>query len=414
MARYDLSGNLIPEPEDTGAPAYRAPGPPPDLASGPSVDPPPYGQPPPAKEPAPWAGHPTPGLNAPLPNPNRAPVDTAPPQAPRPTPGGGWQAAPYDNLYQGNDSGRNAGVPQEVAALRWNWGAFFLPPMWCAAHGAPAIGYFYDLVGIFFLLSPFLFGPTWGILIFFTTAFLLFGTGVYLGACGNEIAWKNRIFDNGVDGFFQVQRSWTISSFAIALPLYAILFSAFSYQVVRASHRQQALIDRALAARAASETAPPPAAMPPRQVFQQNPQQPTRTIIYGTPPSMYGRSPGMYGRPNYADPQSQLPPSPYDRSRFPGGMVGRAPVTIVVTPRAPGAGEPQGAPGFQGAPNAQGAPSSEQPVSPPAGQYEQPAPSPEQNPAPQPAPYQNAPEQNAAPPQEPAQGAYPGLPPGQQ
>ncbi|BDI33567.1 hypothetical protein CCAX7_56180 [Capsulimonas corticalis] len=418
MARFDLSGSPIFDPDDNDASAPAPQTPPPYTPPGRAAGTPPQAPPPGfANDQAPpWAGQSTsgarppaagapasPGTNAGPRAPRAYPID--PPRSPLPTPD-------YDSPYSGNDSGHNATVPPEVAALRWNWGAFFLPPMWCASHGVPTLGYIYDLIAILFLLSPFVFGPTYALLVFFSTAFLMFGIGIYLGARGNEIAWRNRAFDNGVDGFFLVQKGWLISSFAIALPIYVILLGAFGYQVVRASRQQQELVNRALASQNAPQPQQVPASEAPRPVFQPS-GQPTQTIIYGRPPGEYNRE-------------------TFNRGGFPGGMNTRSPIVIIQrVPGAPAA-SPATPPGAAPAdPNAAAA-QSQSPASPYSGQPTslpaQPAPAaPDQNAAPS-APAAQEPPQNGAPPEmtappqnaapqdaaPPAQSAYPGLPPGQQ
>src|SRR3569833_1376396 len=42
-------------------------------------------------------------------------------------------------------------VPNEMSQRPWNWGAFFLTPLWCASNGAPLFGFLWVFL-FFFLL----------------------------------------------------------------------------------------------------------------------------------------------------------------------------------------------------------------------------------------------------------------------
>ncbi|MCW3062233.1 MAG: hypothetical protein JWQ02_4054 [Capsulimonas sp.] len=304
------------------------------------------------------------------------------------------RAAERGDLFGGDDLGLGAGMPPEVAALRWNWGAFVLPPLWCASNGVPSLGVAYALAGVFFLLSPFLFGPAFGAPVFFGSALTMLGIGMYLGASGNEIAWRNRKTGGDTQRFLQIQQGWMLSAVTIALPIYAFLFAAFGFQVIRASRENQETAARSRAIQDAAPSMAQPAALP---------SPPTTPSIIEAP------AVGDFNRDHYAHPENRPagPPAPTE------GLSG--------APNAPAGGTPQAEPGALPAPGPgiPNTPDAQQPISLPSGQYEQPASSPDQNaappaPSPEPAPYPSAPEQNAAPPPEQAQPTAPGMPPGQQ
>ena len=92
--------------------------------------------------------------------------------------------SPVAQLPSGND-------PTALAELRgWNWGAYGLSWIWALAHRL-------TLLGLITLLG-WLLGGVVGI------AF-----AVYLGAKGNELAWRSRPFRD-LDGFREVQRPWAV------------------------------------------------------------------------------------------------------------------------------------------------------------------------------------------------------------
>ncbi|MEO7716432.1 MAG: hypothetical protein ABIY70_09520 [Capsulimonas sp.] len=319
-------------------------------------------------------------------------TDGVTPRAPRMYPLDSPSGSKYGDFSGGNASGLGAGMPPEVAARRWNWGAFFLPPFWGPANGALGLGVAYSAAGAFFLLSPLLFGPVYGAPVFFGSALAMLGIGMYLGASGYEIAWRNRKQDD-TQRFQQTQQGWMLSAVTIALPIYAFLFAAFGFQVIRASRENQETAARSRAIQDAAPSMATPTAPP---------SPPTTPSIIETP------AVGDFNRDHYAHPENRpsAPSAPNE------GLSG--------APNAPAAGTPQAEPGALPAPGPgiPNTPDTQQPISLPSGQYEQPASSPDQNaappaPSPEPAPYPSTPEQNAAPPQEQVQPADPGLPPGQ-
>ncbi|MCL6629134.1 MAG: hypothetical protein K6U00_06005 [Armatimonadetes bacterium] len=96
-------------------------------------------------------------------------------------------------------------VPQEVKG--WNWGAFALTPIWCAAMNM------------------------WGCFIAYLLLNLLRGVGIfislYFGFKGNEKAWRSREWQS-VQHFVETQRVW--NSWGIGLIIFYALI-AFIYLV---------------------------------------------------------------------------------------------------------------------------------------------------------------------------------------
>lgn len=83
---------------------------------------------------------------------------------------------------------RETGVPHEIK--RWNWGAFFLNWIWSIAHGV--------WIGLLSLVP-----------------FVGFFVAIYLGAKGNELAWRNRRWDSP-ESFLRTQRKWGIAGAVVA------------------------------------------------------------------------------------------------------------------------------------------------------------------------------------------------------
>ena len=116
-----------------------------------------------------------------------------------------------------NHSGEQGDVPPEIARLRWNWGAFFFPILWCKKHGMTT---FAALLGgsllvlrwarrISFFLSPaiyFLLVVAYGI--------TYLGIAVYFGLTGHKQGWRNRRFDD-VQDYLSCQTKWMWWGFGV-------------------------------------------------------------------------------------------------------------------------------------------------------------------------------------------------------
>lgn len=197
MPQYDLSGK--PLPEDNTPKTPRAGDPLASSSTAPQTD---------------MAGNPLP------PRPASPPV---------------WQASsgPLNTAGargRSQMSGAHDGVPPQVAAFQWNWGAFLLPWLWAFNHKLPAWG-----VGMLalFLLS---FVP----LVNIVTGLISFGLAVYLGLNGHKLAWENRRFDGGVTQFISVQSAWMgwgFGSLMLIPVMAAILFPVFNQARERAREK---------------------------------------------------------------------------------------------------------------------------------------------------------------------------------
>lgn len=106
-----------------------------------------------------------------------------------------------------NTSGMKGDVPPEIARLRWNWGAFCLPFLWCINHKLK-----------------------WGWSILALTAALAFGgmvdgwlllaylgAAIYLGLIGHSLGWQNRRFEGRLAQYFSVQRRWAAWGLAVVI-----------------------------------------------------------------------------------------------------------------------------------------------------------------------------------------------------
>ena len=162
------------------------------------------------------------------------PASTPPPSAGGQMPGV-WPPPPIggyspDASQARNDSGEKAGVPPEIAAFKWNWGAFWLTWLWCLNHRMIAWG-----IGLF--LGGF-------VVRFIPGGFLVpLGISIYFGIMGNKLGWQNRHFPGGVSQFIEVQRAWMrwavglfVGTFLIAI-LAALLFPIFARARMQAQMR---------------------------------------------------------------------------------------------------------------------------------------------------------------------------------
>ncbi|HEY9607851.1 MAG TPA: serine/threonine-protein kinase [Allocoleopsis sp.] len=111
-----------------------------------------------------------------------------------------------------NGSGNHAGqgqlldssvaVPEEIHG--WNWGAFFLPGLWCIPNQV--------WIGLIawsdfsIITLPFTMGMTWPMM------------AIILGVKGNEWAWKSRRWKS-VKAFKRHQRLWAIAGFCLVFIL---------------------------------------------------------------------------------------------------------------------------------------------------------------------------------------------------
>ena len=106
------------------------------------------------------------------------------------------QPTPVNNSGQGRLLDGSVEVPEEIHG--WNWGAFFLPGLWCVPNrvwiGLAA------WTDVSVITLPFTMGMTWPMM------------AVILGVKGNEWAWKSRRWKS-VKQFKRHQRLWAIAGF---------------------------------------------------------------------------------------------------------------------------------------------------------------------------------------------------------
>jgi hypothetical protein len=109
------------------------------------------------------------------------------------------QASPANNSGQGKLLDASAQVPEEIHG--WNWGAFFLPGLWCIPNRV-----WIGLVAwtdCSLVTLPLTLGMTWPMM------------SIILGVKGNEWAWKSRRWKS-IKAFKRHQRLWAIAGFFLA------------------------------------------------------------------------------------------------------------------------------------------------------------------------------------------------------
>jgi|GEM_PF-1577420 len=111
---------------------------------------------------------------------------------------GKYQPALVNNSGCGKVFDQSVKVPQEICG--WNWGAFWLPGLWCLSNQV-WIGLI-AWVDLSFITLPLTLGLTWPIV------------GVVLGIKGNEWAWKSRHWKS-IKDFQNHQRGWALVSWLI-------------------------------------------------------------------------------------------------------------------------------------------------------------------------------------------------------
>ena len=98
--------------------------------------------------------------------------------------------------------GKFAKIPDEIKG--WNWGAFFLTFLWGVYNKT-----YISLLCIIPLVTP-------------VMAFVL-------GAKGNKLAWRNRLWFN-IEHFKKIQKRWAIAGFIMFLIIISIIIFAFAYE----------------------------------------------------------------------------------------------------------------------------------------------------------------------------------------
>ena len=106
--------------------------------------------------------------------------------------------APPPRPAEVNNSGmgdRCNQVPFEIQG-KWNWGAFLMPVIWgLANHVYQALWCFVPIIGFFY--------------------------SFYLGAHGNELAWKHHYWES-VEEFRRIQRRWAVGTICVSAAILAL------------------------------------------------------------------------------------------------------------------------------------------------------------------------------------------------
>lgn len=215
MPRYDLAGNLIPDDPNEPPVQFDLSGNPIDLAQRES----------PQENPTLGYGHQQfPGYG----NHTGAGHAGNPYISPRQVVGSAEQLMGprgSDGLMErilANSSGALGDVPVEVQQMRWNWGAFLLPSFWAFNHGLRWLSLGMWIVGVVLhFCSQMPSDPSNAVGVAYTVTCL--GVSVWLGLCGNPMAWRFRRFEGGLDDFKEVQRIWMYAGIGVAL-ISVILF----------------------------------------------------------------------------------------------------------------------------------------------------------------------------------------------
>lgn len=158
------------------------------------------------------SGNPLPEDNAPKTDlsGNPMPASPAPPPGMNPPPSAVWPPPPTSQPGYGqpavNTSGTKGDIPPEIAALKWNWGAFLLSFLWTVNH---KMSWGWGLLVLGLLSNiPFL-----GILF----SLVSLGIAIYLGLNGHKLGWQNRRFEGGMSEFIAVQQKWLIWGVGVVL-----------------------------------------------------------------------------------------------------------------------------------------------------------------------------------------------------
>ena len=117
-----------------------------------------------------------------------------------------YQPVLVNNSGCGKVFDQSVKVPEEISG--WNWGAFWLPGVWCISNQV-WIGLI-AWADFSFITLPLTFGLTWPIV------------GIILGVKGNEWAWKSRRWKS-IKDFQNHQRGWAFVSWLIISSIVGLL-----------------------------------------------------------------------------------------------------------------------------------------------------------------------------------------------
>jgi hypothetical protein len=103
-----------------------------------------------------------------------------------------YEEVDYSQFDPNSGNGENSVLPKEICNVSWNWGAFFLAPIWGIYH------------------------KSWWMLLAFVVPFIV---NLIAGIEGNKIAWKNRKWKD-YKHFKSSQKIWGI----VGLIIFLIVF----------------------------------------------------------------------------------------------------------------------------------------------------------------------------------------------
>jgi hypothetical protein len=118
----------------------------------------------------------------------------------------------YQPMFE-NTSGQKSTVPPEIAAFKWNWGAFLMNWLWLCFHGMVLYG-----IGLLVVLI---------VLNSRHVGFLGLAINIYLGINGHKLAWKNRRFES-IEQYKKVETAWMRWGIALAIIGFLLVVAAIA------------------------------------------------------------------------------------------------------------------------------------------------------------------------------------------
>ena len=125
-------------------------------------------------------------------------------------------------------------LPPEIAAQKWNWGAFFFAWIWAIRHGM-WWGWLVPPSALIFMLgSVVLFGYTNAGITAVLYGIGAFGFHIYMGVNGNQFGWNYWANRGGVPQYRKVQTGWMIGGFVLGIT--TIVLTVIGILVVLANY----------------------------------------------------------------------------------------------------------------------------------------------------------------------------------
>ncbi len=141
-----------------------------------------------------------------------------------------------------NTSGTNTEIPPEIAALKWNWGAFGLGWIWLCGMNRVMVGIAlwigFGLFSVTLSTAASLYTHHKLTPITYATSGFILACGlaiqVFLGIKGNSLAWRYRRFES-VEHFINVQTFWAIAGIIYFLVSVVVTVLGFVFTSIFAS-----------------------------------------------------------------------------------------------------------------------------------------------------------------------------------